>query len=58
MINDKIKDIIEDEGLGYAVLDYLSPKEIDDPILARLWQSAQITLKQIEEYLDLGEMYG
>lgn len=50
----EIKQIVESEGLGYAVQDYLSSESILDPKLKQLWDAAQHALNAIEQYLETG----
>jgi hypothetical protein len=47
----QVMEIIECEGLGYAVQYYMSGENIDDPELARLWDDAQEALRKIEQKL-------
>ena len=44
-------NIIENEGVGYAVQHYISWKEFKDPETRRLWKLADETLCQLEEYV-------
>lgn len=54
--NQQVADLIMDEGIGYAVRDYLSPDSIEDEELRKLWLDAFNALNAIEikldEYLD------
>lgn len=49
---DEVADIIEEEGIGYAIQKYLSAKNIADPKLADMWRRARILLAEIERYVD------
>ena len=45
-------DIINSEGLGYAVKDYMSGENIADEKLAKLWDIATNALREIELYIE------
>jgi hypothetical protein len=47
-----VVDIINTEGLGYAVQDYLNFDNIEDKELLKLWMVAQETLDAIEKYIE------
>lgn len=49
--NRQVADIIECEGLGYAIQHYLSPNDIEDEELARAWSEAKRALDHVEEVL-------
>lgn len=51
--NQLIKDIIEEEGLGYAIQHYISSKSIKDPKLAKLWIAAEEAMSKIIDYLKI-----
>lgn len=48
---EKVAELVESEGLGYAVTDYLSHEDIEDPGLAKLWAQAEATLGLIDKML-------
>lgn len=48
----EVADIVEAEGLGYAVESYLSGKSIADGHLAHLWNEAGAYLKLIRQHLE------
>jgi hypothetical protein len=50
---EEVIEIIESEGLDYAITDYLSPESIEDKTLAKMWKDAEIALKTIKEYLGI-----
>jgi len=50
MTNDDIKDIIENEGLGYAIESYLSWQHIEDKELAKQWKIAGDAMNKIKKY--------
>jgi hypothetical protein len=65
-MSDKIKktilevgEIVGTEGLGYAIEDYLSPNNIEDDELSRLWREANNSLFAVKTYLEnkLGEEF-
>lgn len=49
--NQEVICIIEDEGFGYAVHDYISADSIEDKELAEKWKAAKLALDAIEDYL-------
>lgn len=49
---EKIVDIINSEGTGYAVQHYLGYDNIQDEELARLWKIGEETLNAIESYIE------
>ena len=53
---EDVADVISNEGLGYAIQNYLSWKDIEDKQLAKLWKQAADAMDKIEEitkeYLD------
>jgi hypothetical protein len=48
----EIRDIIETEGLGEAIQNYLSAVEILDDNLAKKWRKCAQLLDEIEEYVN------
>lgn len=51
-----VVEVIELEGdMAYALLNYINPKEIADPVLAELCKDAITALKSIEEILENAE---
>ena len=51
--NDELRDIVENEGLGYAVQDYVNPEFIEDQDLREKWEQAKNLLDEIEEALNV-----
>lgn len=51
--------IIQIEGLEYSITDYLSPHQIEDETLRRLWTEARESINKVDQYLEekLGENY-
>lgn len=47
--------IVDSEGLGYAIMHYLSADRIEDPKLRRMWEEAGVLLTKIEAYLDVDD---
>jgi len=50
--NAEVLGVVESEGLGYAVTDYLNASSIDDPDLRKVWRAAAEALAQLESALD------
>ena len=55
---DEIKSIVDREGLGYAIMEYLPSSSIDDHRLASLWEKAYRAILDVDYYLDLSEEPG
>jgi hypothetical protein len=53
--NAEVRDVIEREGLEYAITGYLSADNIKDPKLRKMWNKARVTLEAIQEYLEIGD---
>lgn len=51
MTMNEVLDIIESEGLGYAIQSYMHGDKIGDPTLAKMWSAAGLMLDAIEEYV-------
>ncbi len=49
--NGDAVDIIENEGVGYAVQHYISGDSFKDPKTAELWNAANKALTDLCEYL-------
>ena len=49
---EEVADIVEGEGLGYAVTDYMNSDSIEDEELAKLWEEASIAMRKIQEILE------
>jgi hypothetical protein len=50
--NDQAVDIIETEGLGYAVTDYCRGSSFADPETAKLWDAARDALRSLVRYVE------
>lgn len=48
---EDVASIVEVEGLGYAIGEYIDAEGIDDKALAELWGEAQNALDEVKEYL-------
>ena len=48
----EVAEIVENEGLGYAITSYLSHEAIEDDKLAGLWKQAGDVLTQIDKLLE------
>lgn len=53
LTNEEVADIVEQEGLGYSVMDYLSSEQIEDEVLRALWENAADLLYKIDSYLGI-----
>jgi len=51
--NIDAENIIENEGISYAVQHYISWKEFEDPKTRILWKNAEKALYELEEYLGI-----
>ena len=55
-LNDvEVVDVIEQEGVWYAVRDYLSEEDIENPKTAELWKVARLALNVLSQYLKLDD---
>ncbi len=50
--NERLVDIVDSEGLGYAIQHYVSPEAIDDKALRALWEKAARAMNAIDALLD------
>lgn len=50
--NGAAVDIIENEGIGYAILHYTSGSNFKDQETARLWDVAETALNDLVDYLE------
>jgi hypothetical protein len=50
--NQDVADIVQSEGLGYAIESYLSHNQIEDEGLAKLWQDCRAIMSEINRKLD------
>jgi hypothetical protein len=48
---EEVAEIVDCEGLDYAIQHYMGPDSIEDPNLAMLWADARETLAAIEKIL-------
>ena len=55
MTDKDLRDVIENEGFGYAVQDYLDPDQIEDKATKELWLDAKEALDKLAEHLKLDE---
>lgn len=49
----EVADIVENEGLDYAITSYLCPDSIEDVKLRKLWLEAGVALRTIEAMLEV-----
>lgn len=47
----QLADLIENEGFGYAIQNYLSWKDIEDKQIAKQWKIAADAMNKIEKIL-------
>lgn len=50
---DEVRSIIDNEGLGYAVMEYMSADNLGDDIAPEIfhaWNDAEAALREIESY--------
>jgi len=47
----EVADIVDSEGLGYAIVDYMNGDEIEDQELRDLWKQASPILARIQEII-------
>lgn len=52
MTNEEVAQIVENEGLGYAIQHYMDSSEFEDRELAAMWDEADTLLNKITEKLD------
>lgn len=50
---EQVVDIIQKQGLGYAIQSYMRGKDIKDRGLAIIWDDAKDLLDRISEYVGL-----
>lgn len=50
-----VLDTVENEGFGYAFIDYSDFKDIDDPEFHKLREAYCAAHKALAEYIGLGE---
>lgn len=50
--NGEALDIIENEGLDYAVQHYTSGRDFKDPTTRKLWDAADTALTELVGYLE------
>ena len=51
MTSKEVAEIVENEGLGYAITQCVSYDDIDDQELKDKWKQAQVLLSEIEDML-------
>lgn len=50
--NLNVSEIVDREGLGYAIIAYMDSDDFEDRHLAKLWDKAQKILREIEDILE------
>ena len=49
---EEVASIVDNEGMGYAIMDYMGADSIKDKELSKLWKEAQEVLSKIENILE------
>lgn len=52
MTTKEVADVVDTEGLEYAILHYLDEEDIDSPKLRRAWAKAKKSLNDLIEILE------
>ena len=55
--NNDVANVVENEGLGYAVMHYMDSSNIQNKELAELWDKAEEACTNLEEYLKENSHY-
>ena len=50
--NQDLLDMIDVEGFGYAIEDYVNPADIDDPETRALWSAAKEAMSNLNAHLE------
>lgn len=50
--NKQVGEVVNSEGLGYAVQFYMGADKIKDPVLAEKWKAAAEALRAIDAILE------
>lgn len=58
LTKEQVAEVCENEGIGYAIQDYLSPGNIEDPDLASAVHNAHKAIKEVEDLLEGWGYYG
>lgn len=53
----EVGEIIDNEGLGYAIQNYMRGSSIKDPVLAKMWDDCADLLDKITKYVENGGNY-
>lgn len=48
---EEVGEIVEVEGLGYAIQDYMTGASIEDPVLAKKWDECKELMHEIRDIL-------
>lgn len=49
---EQVADIACSEGLDYAITDYMSGEDIEDEVLATMWNDAKEAVNNIQRYIE------
>ena len=48
---EQLREVVENDGLGYAIQNGVAPEEVEDDDLREKWEQAADLLNEIEEAL-------
>lgn len=51
--DEDLRNLIDNEGLGYAIYGYLNPSMVENETTKALWLDAYNALKALSEHLEL-----
>jgi len=49
---NEARRIIDNEGIGYAVLHYCTEKHFEDKEVRKLWKKARLALEKLNKFVD------
>ena len=49
---EEVAQIVDAEGLDYAIMEYMSADSIEDPALKQAWEEAYAALWKVENMLE------
>ena len=51
--DDELIEIIDSEGLGYAITSYLNSDRIEDETTRELWKECEEKLRKLQDHLGI-----
>ena len=51
--DERAKDIISNEGIGYAIRQYCHSTDMINPVTAELWLNANLAIQKLENHLKI-----